>query len=145
MADHTFELRVRPTEGGMKLELYQLPPQGTHVDSKAKLVSYVNEEELSLLQAAVAKALKHNKYAFSDLKRTRKVPFKLIEEDGIRLDLVFRAVKGIVKRSRIEEIMQGITSMGREEAYYWHAKTSSGMDAADRRGIRALRTLLAEE
>ena len=143
MRQHDFELKVKAKEDEIRLELFQLPPKDTRVMGNSKLISSVDSSHFALVQAAVAKALKNNNYSFTDVKRTRKAPFRLEEEDGIRLDLVFRGTKGISKRSRVESIMLGIESMGREEAYYWHAKTTRGEEQENWNGLKALRILLA--
>lgn len=145
MKQHSFELFVRTEGDGLRLELFQLPPKDSQEGGQARLISSLDEKHFALLQAAVAKALKNNRYSFSDVKRTRKAPFRLVEEDGIRLDLIFRGTKGITKRSRVEAIMLGIGAMGREETYYWHAKTSRGDDQENWNGLKALRILLAGE
>lgn len=143
MRQHDFELKVKAKEDEIRLELFQLPPKDTRVMGNSKLISSVDSSHFALVQSAVAKALKNNNYSFTDVKRTRKAPFRLEEEDGIRLDLVFRGTKGISKRSRVESIMLGIESMGREEAYYWHAKTTRGEERENWNGLKALRILLA--
>jgi hypothetical protein len=143
--NHAYELRVRSKEEGLQLELFQLAAPDTRGEGKTLRVCAIDPSQFASVQSAVARALKNNKYSFSDIKRTRKAPFRLCEEDGIRLDLVFRATKGIVKRSRIEDIMLGIASMEREEAYYWHAKVTSSEDGNNWNGIKALRILLAGE
>ena len=145
MNQHAYELKVKAREDGLRLELYQLPAQDTRGEGKAAQVSAVDPQQFAAVQPAVARALKNNKYSFSDVKRTRKAPFRLIEEDGIRLDLIFRSTKGISKRSRVEDIMLGIASMEREEAYYWHSKMTQGESGQNWNGLKALRILLAGE
>lgn len=145
MKQHSYELRVKIVSDELQLSLLQMPPRDTRGDGKPKMVSFVDAKAFALVQSAVAKALKNNGYSFSDVKRSRKAPFKLEEEDGIRLDLVFRGTKGISKRSRVEDIVLGIQSMGREEAYYWHAKTTRGEDGDNWNGLKAMRILLAGE
>lgn len=92
---------------------------------------------------AILEALRKNEYAATDLGINRREPFYLSEESGVRLALIFLAVRPIRKASRIEKISRGIRSMTAEELYYWFAKcTTNG--SADR-AQRALRLLLAEE
>lgn len=145
MKQHAFELRVKVKDDDLRLELFQLPPKDTRDKGKTRLISSVDPSHYAMVQAAVAKALKNNDYSFSDVKRTRRAPFRLEEEDGIRLDLVFRGTKGLTKRSRVESIMLGIETMGREEAYYWHAKTTRVEERDNWNGLKALRILLAGE
>lgn len=86
--------------------------------------------------------LKDSGYRASELSRTRKAPFLLSEESGVRLGLLFLAAKPLRKLSRIEAISGAIWAMSPEEAYYWFSKcTDLG---TGRRARRALRTLLAE-
>lgn len=142
---HAYELKVRAKEEGLQLELFQLAAPDTGGEGKATRVSAIDPTQFASVQSSVARALKNNKYSFSDVKRTRKAPFRLDEEDGIRLDLVFRSTKGITKRSRVEDIMLGIAAMEREEAYYWHSKVTQGERGNNWNGIKALRILLAGE
>ena len=112
---------------------------------KPTLMSRLDPDQMDLVQALLSKALRNGGYSIVDIKRTRKAPFKLKEEDGIRLDLAFRGAKGIIKRSRVEDIVTGIGTMGREEAYYWHAKVTKGSDRQNWNGVKAMRILLAGE
>lgn len=145
MNRHAYELRVRAKEDGLRLELFQLPAPDTRGEGKSEQVSAIDPPQFIAVQSAVARALKNNKYSFSDIKRTRRAPFRLSEEDGIRLDLIFRSTKGISKRSRVEDILLGIASMEREEAYYWHSKMTQGECGQNWKGLKALRILLAGE
>jgi len=148
MISHSFELRVKPwNDSDMRCELFEMPPRDSKKSNKKspELRSSVNGWQLTMTQGAIARALKNNRYSLADLKRTRKVPFKLSEEDGIRLELVFRATRGLSKRSRIEDIMLGIGCMEREEIYYWHAKVTRGTVKENSNGLKALRVLLGGE
>jgi hypothetical protein len=88
-------------------------------------------------------ALKRNGYRATDLSRTRKAPFALDEESGVRLGLLLVAVKPLRKLTRIEAISAALRSMAAEEVYYWFSKCTAGESL--RRAQRALRILLAEE
>jgi len=77
------------------------------------------------------------------LQRGRKAPFRLSEEDGVRLGLLFLAVKPLHKLARIEAVSERIRSMEPEELYYWFSKGTS--TAEGHRAQRALRILIAEE
>ncbi len=143
MRSHNYELRVKLEEDDMLLELYEMPPIGHQEKGrKAKRVSFVKESQLSLVQGALSRVLKNNKHNFSEVKRTRRVPFKLSEEDGVRLELIFKAISSVKKRSKIEDIVMGIESMPREEAYYWHAKVTKGDARVTSNGLKAMRILL---
>jgi len=88
-------------------------------------------------------ALKHAGYAPTDLSSRRRKPFHLEEEDGVRLGLLFHAVKPLHKTARIEAISQTMRKMEPEEVFYWFSKCSTGPDAG--RARRAFRLLAAEE
>jgi hypothetical protein len=91
----------------------------------------------------VLAALKRAGYSPADLSTRRKKPFLLHEEDGVRLGLLFHAVKPLHKSARIEAISQALRSMEPEEVFYWFSKCATGPDAS--RARRAFRLLAAEE
>jgi hypothetical protein len=67
----------------------------------------------------------------------------LAEEGGVRLALLFLAVKPLRKLRRVEAIASAIREMEPEEAYYWLAKCTR--PGASRRACHALRVLLSKE
>ena len=87
--------------------------------------------------------LKRAGYRPYDLSRSRKAPFSLTEEQGVRLGLLFLAVKPLHKTSRMSEISEHIASMTDEEAYYWFSKITDSRQG--RRSQKAMRILLARE
>jgi len=91
----------------------------------------------------VLEALRENSYKATDLGPSRREPFALQEEWGVRLGLLFLAVKPISKVNRIEAISSGIWEMTSEELYYWYSKCTSRAKAE--RAQKALRLLLANE
>jgi len=145
---YTFELKVIPQPSGdYKLELWEPPATDTRPAKgrKSKPISSVQGWYLGLATMNLRRALESNGYKYSDLKRTRKVPFHLSEEDGIKLDLAFRSVSGLRQRSRLEDILFGIMEMSREEALYWHAKVSRNNGTQANNALIALRVLLGGE
>ncbi len=64
--------------------------------------------------------------------------FELGQHVGAQVELLLRSVKPLHRADRIERISEAVARMSREEAGYWHAKSSH------RGGLRALRVLLAE-
>jgi hypothetical protein len=78
----------------------------------------------------------------SDIRRTRKAPFVLDEEMGVRLGVLLLAVKPLRKMSRIEAIRDATARMGREEAYYWFSKCTA--PDTGRRATKAFRILLSQ-
>ena len=151
-ASSEFELRVRPETGnGYRLEftqklaeavpdqpfLYQQPAIKTRVSVE------LGGDSLRAVADVVLEALRQNGYKPTDLSATRREPFHLDEQTGVRLGLVFLAVKRISKANRIEAISQGVRQMTAEELYYWYSKCTGG--SAAERAQKALRVLLSDE
>jgi hypothetical protein len=113
----------------------QPPPMGRVVELGGVALRAVASE--------VIDALRQNGYKPTDLSATRPEPFALSEESGVRLALLFMAVRRLAKVERMDVIAQGIRSMTSEEAYYWYAKCT-GSPAAEQ-AQKALRVLLADE
>ena len=113
----------------------QPPPMGRVVELGGVALRAVASE--------VIEALRQSGYKPTDLSATRREPFSLSEESGVRLALLFMAVRRLAKVERMDVIAQGIRSMTSEEAYYWYAKCT-GSPAAER-AQKALRVLLADE
>jgi len=161
MSVRSFELRVIPLDspvaaqhgaGEYGLALNQttpLPhPEGARGSARVRgeeprpLVRIWGTTFRAIVDRVLA-ALKDNGYRASELSRTRKAPFLLSEESGVRLGLLFLAAKPLRKLSRMEAISNAIWAMSPEEAYYWFSKCTDG--ATGRRARRALRLLLATE
>jgi len=97
-----------------------------------------------LVQGAIQRIIQGAGYKATDFRFTRRVPFSLSEEQGIRLDLIFRAIRTLDRRSRMDDIIAGIMAMSREELYYWHSKAAMREDG-ESHGLIALRVLLGGE
>lgn len=67
---------------------------------------------------------------------TSPAPFELKPTLGAHAELLLRAVKPLRRTDRIIDVAEGVASMSREEANYWHAQ------AQRRHGLKALRVLL---
>lgn len=145
--DARFELVVKPIEDGYELHLREFGAgeTGKQRQKAAVAASTCRGFPLHVLQAPILESLRQNGYKRDDLRRSRTHPFLLVEEDGIRLDLLFRALQGVTKRGRMEDMMLSIQHMSREEAYYWHAKTTQNNGTLKHNGIKALRVLTAGE
>jgi hypothetical protein len=142
---HQFELRVLPHgPQGYGLALYQGRVRG-HNDNGASHAKVVQiwGDPLKLVMDQALTAIKRAGYRPSDLSRTRQEPFHLREEDGVRLGLLFLALKPLRKLGRIEAIAEQVRGMEPEELFYWFSKTTGTQTA--RHAQRALRILMAEE
>ena len=82
-------------------------------------------------------------YRSTDLSSKRRAPFRIIEEDAVRLGLLFAALKPLRKHRRIEEVARAVSSMESEEAYYWFSKVTTGPEQG--RVRRALRIMVSDE
>jgi hypothetical protein len=117
--------------------LYRQPPE------QMERVVELGGIALRAVADQVLEALRENGYKATDLNPNRREPFALQEEWGVRLGLLFLAVKPVSKVSRIEVISAGIRQMTSEELYYWYSKCTSRAKAE--RAQKALRMLLSDE
>lgn len=109
--------------------------------SRLETVVAISGDNLRAVADHVIEALRKADYKATDLSVTRRNPFYLPEEVGVRLGLVFLTVKPLTKIRRVEQISYGIRQMPSEEAYYWYSKCTAA-DTAER-AQKALRVLLA--
>lgn len=147
MSDRPFELRVILREGtDYGLALYREPPAGREQaegNGHWPLVVQTWGTPLKSVMDQVLAAIREAGYRSTDLSRSRKAPFELTEALGVRLGLLFLAVKPLRKVDRMSSISSQVHGMTEEEAYYWFSKSTAASTA--RRAQRAMRVLLAEE
>jgi hypothetical protein len=145
-----FELRVVPGDGGnYGLALYQWPVaanakgESNSRPAKPQRLASLASDPLRAVADHVLEALRKAGYKATDLSRERRKPFQLDEETGLRLGLLFLAVKPLTRMDRVEAISSALRAMPSEEAYYWFSKCTAGASAINAQ--RALRILLAGE
>ncbi len=144
MSPSPFELRVFPVnQSEYGIELFQRQKEPERKRKKLKRLVRVCGVPFNLTLEPLISALRQNGYKPTSLKRSRKTPFALDEETGVRLGLLLLAVKPLRKTSRIEQISNAIRNMGVEEAYYWFSRCTA--DESKRRSQKALRILQASE
>ncbi len=147
MTDEAFELKVQPNgESQYGLALFQKPHRVLDRTGKAEewqLVVRVHGQPLKAVLDQVLASIKKVGHKASDLSRGREKPFCLTESQGVRLGLLFLAVKPLRKTSRMADVSEQIHGMSEEEAYYWFSKATHPQTA--RRSQKALRILIAEE
>jgi len=158
----TFELRLIPEQSkaisqpAYRLALHQRiveppPAQGRLTSAASVRMHLVADLGGNLLRAVadqILEALRQNEYQATDLSPARREPFLLAEESGVRLGLLFLAIRPIAKISRVEAISGGIRAMTGEELYYWFSKCVAPDGAGARAAVRAqkaLRILLSNE
>jgi len=147
MAEKPFELRVVP-EGPSDywLALYEMPARSRNLEgnsSEWQLVVRVRRTPMRAMLDQVLMTIKKAGYRASDLSRSRKAPFRLEEEPGVRIGLLMLALKPLRKASRMSDISEQVQAMAEEEAYYWFSKTTD--TNIGRRCRKAMRILLARE
>ena len=141
--ERAFELRVQPeSQGEYALKLFQ-SPAGRTTNGHMECVARIHGDPLRIVIEPVLAAIRRAGYRPSDLRPTRREPFRIDEEDGVRLGLLFLALHPIRKPSRMEAMVEGIRVMADEELYYWYSKATATPYGL--RAQRALRTLIAEE
>ncbi|MBY0527364.1 MAG: hypothetical protein K2R98_28470 [Gemmataceae bacterium] len=147
MANRPFELCVVRENGSeYGLALHQQPAarrQNGSTNGHWPVVVHLWGTPLQMVMDQVLAALKEAGYRSSDLSRGRQAPFELPEEIGVRLGLLFLAVKPLRKIGRMTTISDQVQNMAGEETYYWFSKATAATTA--RRAQKAMRMLLAEE
>ena len=147
MADETFELRVQANgDAHYGLALFQKPHREHDASGREEgwqMVVRIHGQPMRAVLDQVLATIKKAGYKPSDLARTRTRPFSLTESQGVRLGLLFLAVKPLRKATRMGDISEQVQGMTEEEAYYWFSKTTS--TSTGRRAQKAMRMLLADE
>lgn len=145
----TFELGVIPEgKDSYAVALWQRrngagkPGHVSHEETRERVV-VLGGDRLRLVIETVLGAIKRAGYRGSELRLTRGAPFMLGEEDGVRLGLLFLAIKPLRKPARVERVAERVRGMAQEEMYYWFSKSTAAADG--RRAQRALRILVAED
>lgn len=147
MSDKPFELRVVPN-GSREywLALYEMPARSQNLEGDSHdwhQVVRVRGVPMRAVIDQIMATIKKAGYRASDLAKTRKAPFHLAEEPGLRLGLLMLAVKPLRKTSRMADISEQVQSMTDEEAYYWFSKITDPDHG--RRYTKAMRIMLARE
>jgi len=140
-----FEMRVfavSSTDYGLELRQRRLNGDQRPGEPSVRVVRLWGTP-LSAVLDHVLEGIRRNGYRPGDLRSGRATPFLLSEESGVRLGLLFMAVKPLRKLGRLETISRRVKQMETEEAYYWYSKCRGANDR--QRACRAARILMAEE
>ncbi|MDE0260533.1 MAG: hypothetical protein F4Y71_04535 [Acidobacteria bacterium] len=143
-AASAFELRVLPRDRlAYGVALYRLDAARGDSGAAGELVIRVWGDPLSGILDQVLAAIRRAGYRSTDLGAKRRAPFRVAEEDAVRLGLLFAALKPLRKHRRIEEVARAVASMEPEEAHYWFSKVTTGPEQG--RVRRALRIMVSDE
>ena len=145
-AEKPFALHVEALAGATTdyaLTLRQRVVERPEAEPRLETIITLGGDNLRAVADHVIEALRRAEYKATDLSASRRQPFYLPEEVGVRLGLVFLTIKPLTKLRRVEAISYGIRHMPSEEAYYWYSKCRAA-DMAER-AQKALRVLLAAE
>ena len=139
-----FELQVEPRgDIGYGIALYRRSSAMNPAGGTEHVVRIWGDPLLSIMDQVLA-VIRRAGYRSTDLKATRRAPFRVsVEEDAVRLGLLFATLKPLRKHRRIEEVARAISSMEREEVYYWFSKVTAGPEQG--RVQRALRIMASDE
>ena len=144
LPDPSYELRVQPRDDiGYGVALYRRGSAPHETERSEEQVVRVWGDPLLTVMDQVLAVIRRAGYRSTDLKTTRRAPFRIAEDDAVRLGLLFAALKPLRKYRRIEEVAGAISSMEREEVYYWFSKVTTGRE--QRRVQRALRIMVSDE
>ena len=140
-----FELRVIPDENDrFRLALWQrtLRPNGS-AEPKLLQLATLKGRPLQLALDQILDVLRREGHRPTVLRPGRSASLPIGEEAGVRLTLLFLALRPLAKTTRIEAVVSGIAAMPIEEAYYWFSKCLA--NGSGRQARHALRVLLAPE
>jgi hypothetical protein len=128
-----FELRVvRQEDRDYGLALYQEPANGRNAlpsNGNWSLVARTWGTPLKSVINEVLTVIREAGYRTTELSRNRQAPFALTEAQGVRLGLLFLAVKPLRKVARMASISEQVREMTEEEIYYWFSKATAASTA----------------
>ena len=135
-----FRLTVEPVDSdtfGLRLEETNGSPNHTTVAAR------VTPDRLTPFLPSLRSALRESGHQQTVVGPSRRAPVVLSEPAGVRLALAINAAAPLNRPSRRQSVLEGVSGMSDEEAYYWYAKTTRSDAGA--RALRALRILLADD
>ncbi len=124
----TYALRVEETNG---------------TRANTTIAAALDAHRVTTFGGALRCALRESGHPPTILGPTRRKPIPLAEAAGVRLALTINAAGGLAKPARRLSVLEGVSAMSDEEAYYWYAKTTRPRSGT--RALRALRILLADD
>jgi hypothetical protein len=153
--DRAFRLRVEPRGGdALRLTLWQQPPAANGRRPSLRRLALLEgtpllvaiDQVLELLRAEGYRGLRGGERLRAGVGRgagDEARELVLGETAGVRLGLLFLALRPLRRVERMERVAAGVRAMTDEEAYYWFSKCAA-RDTGPR-ARQALRILLAGE
>lgn len=139
-----YELRVRGLPGGeMSLEVWELPSPTTPRLTHPERVAGLEGRNLQLIEARMLRCLRNGGVSLGSIRRGETRAISIDEDLALALALMFRVVAPMKSPDRIAAIVEGIESMGRQEAGYWLGMAVHRINP--RRVLAALRMLLTSK
>ncbi|MBX6754322.1 MAG: hypothetical protein IRY86_08825 [Thermorudis peleae] len=151
-----FRLRVEPLVGeAFRLTLWQQSPADNGRTPANRRIATLEGTPLLVAIDQVLELLRGEGYrelhgggrqrtSVSQKHETGEIrELPLSETVGVRLGLLFLALRPLRRIERMERVAMGVRAMTDEEAYYWFSKCATRDTGRSAR--RALRLLLAEE
>ena len=139
-AHRGFRLVVQPVDtdsyGLLIEETNSLPEHST-------VVARLTAEQLTPFLGALRVALRDSGHPPTIVGPSRRKAVPLDEAAAIRFALAVNAAAPLTRPVRRLTVIEGVSAMSDEEAYYWYAKTTR--KDSGRRALRALRILLADD
>ena len=135
-----FRIQVEPAgtdSYGLRLEETNGTPENT------KLAARLAPDRLTPFLGAIRTALRDSGHPLTILGPTRRKPITLNEAAAVRLALAVNAASPLNRTIRRLSVIEGVSAMSDEEAYYWYAKSTRSESGP--RALRALRILLADD
>lgn len=139
-----YEIRRHSARGyDGEYEVFELPSKAAPYLREPRRLGGLGGAKFALVEHGVLRRLRKAGARFVNGKLNGVSHASIPEDEALRLALLFRAVAPMRSRARIDAVVRGIESMGKEEAAYWlgmalHRKTP-------RRILSALRIVAAEE
>jgi len=139
-AHRGFLLVVQPVDTdsyGLLIEETNSLPEHTTV------AAHLTADQLTPFLCALRVALHDSGHSPTIVGPSRRKAVPLNEAAAIRFVLAVNAAAPLTRPIRRLTVIEGVSAMSDEEAYYWYAKTTR--KNSGRRALRALRILLADD
>lgn len=140
VANRGFRLTIERADTdtyGLTLEETNGAPEHTNVAAR------LAPDRLAPFLSPLRAALRESGHPQTIVGPARSAPVMLAEPAGVRLALAINAAAPLNRPNRRQSVLEGVSAMSDEEAYYWYAKTTR--PGTGTRALRALRILLADD